>query len=54
MKNPTLLSEPVYLWEIVIGGRLGVVCRMETKPPNKFQRWMYKILLGWEVNSLDV
>lgn len=49
---PAFFNEPVYLWEIEVGGQRGIVCRMETKAPNKFQRWMYKALLGWQVNLL--
>ena len=49
---PSVWSEPVFLWEVVVGGQHGIVCKMQTDPPNRFQRWMYKALLGWQVNVL--
>jgi len=49
---PTAWTEPVYLWEVEVGGPLGIVCKMQTDPPNRLQRFMYKALLGWQVNLL--
>ena len=43
---------PVYKWQIQVGGERGVQVAMETEPPNRLQRFMYKLLLGWEINLL--
>ena len=52
--NPEIITfEPPDLkWQIEVGGKRGVAVAMETKPPNRFQRFMYKILLGWNIRIL--
>ena len=48
----TIYPIPIYMWKITIGGPKGIMIKMETKAPNRFQRWMYKFLLDWEINLL--
>lgn len=50
--GPVGIAQTIYTWEISIGGSRGIVCKMETRAPNRFQRWMYKVLLGWEIRKL--
>ncbi len=45
-------KQPVFKWEIRVGGERGVGVSMETEPPNIVQRFMYKLLLGWEIKLL--
>ncbi len=47
-----VFKEPVYRWEIIIGGHMGIMCKFETDPPNRLQTFMYKFLLGWIVKVL--
>jgi hypothetical protein len=45
--------KPNFLWKITIGGDLGIVMRFTSQPPNWLQVFMYKLLLGWEVSTLE-
>jgi hypothetical protein len=50
--GPVGFNEPQYQWEIEIGGQMGIVCKMQSPPPSRFQRFVYRTLLGWKVNIL--
>lgn len=44
---------PMYTWKIMIGGgSSSTTFMMGGKVPNRFNRFMYKLLLGWKIDKV--